>query len=425
MAKKVVFDSLKVELAKVVAVPPEVSEDGKSTYPVLPEGTLNAYELLEHNTSNRLASNSLINRYSATMLTNQWAFDLPIMIVFDKFGNLHNGQHTLNALIVAERARTSSPESTKEYKSLGIKGPITLTAVLVTGIRPETADFLDMGKSRTHKDVTYRHQFFADQVFQATTKAGHVVDKNLSSTQHNQLSGYLATAAKILWLRLTYAESPRSSRKFSHADMLDTYKTYGGDKESFGLTDAATFIWQTNLTSQNGLSKLLPLPYFIAAYYLAVYSERTDTDSVNYFFEALADSSILNEKGAAAHELREWLISKIGNGGNELLNQKFNAVILGLDYYFNEQPVENRKVFNCKVDDYPILGGLDVLPETPEELAAEAESASSADPDESGEDADLEAGMSDTDSTTTLQATAKAPAPTKRRGRKPKSAAAE
>lgn len=90
-----------------------------------------AAEYLGQNTHNRPVSKAVVQTYAAAMERGEWELNGE-SIIFDRNGDLNDGQHRLLAIIAS-------------------KTPIT--SVVIRGVERETFDTVDLGKKRTSADI--------------------------------------------------------------------------------------------------------------------------------------------------------------------------------------------------------------------------------------------------------------------------------
>ena len=179
------------------------AEDGEVGFPYTgPDGK--GRFVLTNNKANRPFSLQRADQYKQLLLTGQWAGQRnspsktlngePIII--DADGNVVSFAHRGVGLILAELERqrlyalrdgASSPAGRK-LKEFGLNGPISMKALLVEGVDPNSADTVDTGKSRTLGDVLFRRHEFGDEQVPASLET--------------RLSNSLAIAARLVWLRL-------------------------------------------------------------------------------------------------------------------------------------------------------------------------------------------------------------------------------
>jgi hypothetical protein len=99
-----------------------------------------AEEFLQKNIVNRPMRLRFVRQYAGDMTNDRWEFK-PVAICFDKDGNLGNGQHTLNAIIMADKPQMMlvATHCTKEQiaaMDVGIKRTMTdLSNFLGTDMR--------------------------------------------------------------------------------------------------------------------------------------------------------------------------------------------------------------------------------------------------------------------------------------------------
>lgn len=181
--------------------------------------------LHDRNTKNRLLKDSLVASYSSLMLTNVkdnignpiigvtgWNFSLPVIIFMDNDGNMHNGQHCTkafeNALLKVERNQQDIAKGIKtdvDYAKLGISlDSLQLHLVLVRGIDPDAADFIDTNRPRKVSDVAYRNRDIVFAGLDYSKFAGKDGSFAGLDAKKNSEANYLATALKIIAYRKWY-----------------------------------------------------------------------------------------------------------------------------------------------------------------------------------------------------------------------------
>ncbi|MBP89287.1 MAG: hypothetical protein CMJ64_21650 [Planctomycetaceae bacterium] len=117
-------------------------------------------------------------------------------VVIDSDGGIVSFAHRGAGLILAElerqrlRAFDDGPDSpaAKKLKEYGCNGAITIDALLVEGVDPNSADTADIGKTRTLGDVLFRRHEFNG--------------KELSPGVETRLSNEVSVAMRLVWLRL-------------------------------------------------------------------------------------------------------------------------------------------------------------------------------------------------------------------------------
>lgn len=202
-------------------------------------------ELMERNRKNRFLKKSVHQAYTEAMITNlsdsngnpiygltAWNFTLPVIIFVDADGNMHNGQHCLTAwsdalqilndhAIAIKTGDKSKIEKPIDYAALGVTlESLRMRLVIVRGIDPDAADFIDIARKRTVGDVLYRNRadktpdgkgrLFADMDYSSLIKKGKSsIDPKDMDRYQNQESTYLATVLKIVAWRKWYGEFAR------------------------------------------------------------------------------------------------------------------------------------------------------------------------------------------------------------------------
>lgn len=90
-----------------------------------------AQAFLDKNTTNRTITGSIVGKYARDMAAKRWRLTGE-PIIFDKSGNLRNGQHRLTACV---------------------RAGVPFESMIVYGVEPEAQDVMDSGKSRSAADV--------------------------------------------------------------------------------------------------------------------------------------------------------------------------------------------------------------------------------------------------------------------------------
>ena len=324
-----------------------------------------AAELLQTNTHNRPKSKAFARRYADRMLSGEWDFRLPFIVYIDTDGKMHNGQHTCTAIILAEADRA---ENKKFYAELGIKGPIGADAVIIDGINPESANYIDIGKKRTQGDVAFRQHYFDEM---GIPKGNGTDTRHPSAAEQKKMGQILATAAKFIWFRLWHGIKPRSSKAFGVEDLMSVIE------ECPGLIESVKKVFLENLASEKTLQSFGNLAYFAATHYLISYSEFDEEtfeplklDDADLLVDHIANGGAV-EKGEAVYELRQWLTANIGTPrSNEDLNQLFEAILFAYKCRREGTNIKRSDIKkHCKPDAWCLLGGVDALPE--DEVIAE------------------------------------------------------
>lgn len=217
---------------------------------------LNKYNI----NTNRLMNKSLVDRYTNEMLRGEWKLngDQILFGVDEDKEKLISGQHRLAAIIKANMVyRTES----KKYPH----ATLSLHSVVTYGVEIETADTVDIGKTRTHSDVLFRDPWVTKYISESWNK---------TPSRRNKWCRTLATAARVVWLRSGGA-AVSSAPKFIISEMLNFIKT-----EHEQLTDFTNEILSIVEKSTNNIR--MPMPYCIGLSYVACLNNDGTVDDETY-----------------------------------------------------------------------------------------------------------------------------------------------
>lgn len=276
-----------------------------------------AATFVQRNFRNRYLDKGLGNQYKSQMLTclkdangediqgtTEWDWTLPIYILMDNGqvvgtayrGNVHNGQHciyawveAINALFenAAKIAAGKSAEVKEDYAAKGITPELLqLQFVLVRGINPDAADFVDINRPRTTGDVVYRDRenLFGGMDYTSAKKKGkEVVEKEDLDRIQNAESKDVSTVAKIVAYRKWYGDFVRGGsiggKKFNAAHVSTALSEFPGIPESVHYVtmrlkeadprfrDGASKQKLDGTTGTKGIN--VSIPYLMASHYLA------------------------------------------------------------------------------------------------------------------------------------------------------------
>lgn len=211
--------------------------------------------LKDFNNSNRPMSQSVAKLYANEMLRGQWECNgEPLIFSVDERGEAHliSGQHRLRALQIAcEQAEAGNwPNAQTE-----------LDMVIIVGVQHYTADTVDTGKSRSHADVLFRHEW-----------VDLVIPKEWNDTAKNRKlwTKTLAGAARLVWL-IEGGALVSSAPKFVITEMIDFLQNRHEE-----LCQFVSIV--LNAASGDGGNKGLKmsLPYMAALAYVASIEEVSD-----------------------------------------------------------------------------------------------------------------------------------------------------
>jgi hypothetical protein len=271
------------------------------------ETLVNAF--YERNKKNRYRQDALWQEYKRMMLTplkdrqgnwlvgtREWKWSLPVVVFMDSAMSVHNGQHSLFAWnkarqelfesINAKHAGEASKISVPTLDVLGIDDVrqidsiLPLQLVIISGIEPDAANYIDRAKQRTTGDVAYRNrdmifrgsdhqQFTYDSLAKKGKTAVAEEDKN---RLQNQEASYFSTALKIvawrMWFRGEFARGgSKGGAKFDVGPFESAYFQFPGVADSvhrvfLRLKGEAQFAKDVKWLS-------VSVPYLMASHYLA------------------------------------------------------------------------------------------------------------------------------------------------------------
>lgn len=221
------------------------------------ETILNKYNI----NTNRLMTKALVDRYASEMLRGEWKLNgEQILFGIKEDGSevLISGQHRLAAII---RTNMIYRTESKKYPN----ATITLHSVVTYGTQVETADTVDIGRTRTHSDVLFRDSWITKHISE---------EWNKTPSRRNKWCRVLATAARVVWLRSGGA-TISSAPKFVISEMLNFIKN---DHEQ--LTDFTNEILSIIEKSTGNIK--MPIPYCIGLSYVACLNNDGTVDDETY-----------------------------------------------------------------------------------------------------------------------------------------------
>lgn len=295
--------------------------------------------ILTGNVDNRPLNKPNFTKLSQRMTNGKWNWDVPIIIIIDTEGKVHNGQHTLNALITAEKTRLSTAEWTQHFADLGMPTELAFkNCVVIRGLPPSVADHWDTGKVRNNADLVFRRHL--------------LVEENRSQTALVRMSTATATAAKFVYLRLVYGLKQRASKPFGHEDIVEFLNQYPG------LVQSVEYVFDADAAGnktdgKTKLSSRLTLPQAAVLHFLMSNAawdgeteEMTDEDArcreaADNFISQVAFGGVVDGKDPVS-TLCQW-IAQHGdpNGGasNKMLEAKFDAALVAADAFLKGKTV--------------------------------------------------------------------------------------
>lgn len=254
----------------------------------------------ERNQKNRYLRESLWKEYSRQMLTpvndsfgvpipgtTEWKWRLPVIVYMDNLMSVHNGQHTFKAWTEAriklaewygDESRNTLDESKRvyDYRSLGITlDTLDLRFVLISGIDPNCANYIDRARQRSTGDVAFRNRdHIFGQMDYAVLKKGdakELSEKTVASTQNQEAKDF-STALKIIAFRRWYngefiRGGSAGGRKFDVAPFEAAVSEFPGVADS---VHHVTMLNKTDPAFRAGRKYInVSVPYLMASHYLA------------------------------------------------------------------------------------------------------------------------------------------------------------
>jgi len=193
--------NLTVEIAKELLGWQEESDNVKfgNTFNLrLSDGT--KVRLL-NNLDNRPFYSAVADAWKLEILRDKWQLNGETMVI-DRLGMIHDGQHRLVGLILAEIERVANPDTWSKFWD----EPCFIETLVVFGISEddEVVNTLGTGKPRTLSDVIYRSEYF----------------KDLPAKNRAKVARMTSFAVKMVWFR-TAADLASFAPKRPHSESLD------------------------------------------------------------------------------------------------------------------------------------------------------------------------------------------------------------
>jgi hypothetical protein len=162
-----------------------------------------------------------------------------------------------------ERQRLIQADLREKIEEYGCKKPISIQAILVTGVDPQSADTNDLGKNRSLGDVLFRRHEFDEK------------GEDLPDTVRVKLSKELAVAVRLVWLRLQGGQVARGANLY-HPEAISFLESHPL------LHDCVRHVYtEDGGAGKDGkkISDYLSLGYAAGLMYLAAFS-KTDRGAV-------------------------------------------------------------------------------------------------------------------------------------------------
>jgi len=322
---------------------------------------------LANNPTNRPFRMTLAKRWGSEMLRGKWEMNGEAFII-DRLGHVQDGQHRGTGLVLAELER----QDNKEYwaEEYGIKGPIKIDALVVTGIseKPNVVDTLGLGHKRSLGDVIFRRKEF----------------EGIPERDQKRLSNVLSGALRLVWLR-TGGKKVSDAPWFPHSEALDFLEAHPdivkAVQEIFKLEGG---------TGADGklISRKLSLAYAAGLLYLQG-TCGTDPDkfedtgkidrkhwaAAKKFWADFAEPDELG-KGSPIMTVRNAL-ERIDASGAMGRDEILGTVVKAFNLYLDKKKTssvkdvkvkrtKNKTTGKIELGEEPRLGGLDRVPPEPE-----------------------------------------------------------
>jgi hypothetical protein len=207
---------------------------------------LYAKELLARNNKNRKLSNKLVNKLAYQIEQNKWYEDTGESIKVDKYGNLLDGQHRLNAIVKANKA---------------------VKTILITDMEPEAMNYIDTGKSRSAKDLLV-----------------------LNNVKYANLIVSLVS--------VYYDPTMMRTKTMSNKDILDCYYRNKNEFDYCAKKGSKYYDQSNQMISKSDITIMLYL------------FRKKDLELADNFVKMVSTGISINSNLSPEHNLRQWLLSQ-------------------------------------------------------------------------------------------------------------------
>jgi hypothetical protein len=305
-----------------------------------------------NSTANRPFRSILSKQYASDILRNKWELNGETIII-DAKNQIVSGQHRLAGLVFAEWDRLTKPQYYQE--NYGWKGPCSIQAIVVKGVKPDSADSVDKGQKRSHGDVLFRR---------------HEFKGTYGDREKQMLANDLAVAARLLWLRLG-GKDVSDAPKFLHSEMLDLIEAHPG------LKTFTQFVFDEDggdTRKESKIKQYVSRGYLAAMAYLMA---TRHTDPVKYLETGEIDISAQSEAeefivmlanggdktGSPTYELRsEYARQTAKGGGRDRDTDVLGPMVKAMNAYITGATLTGKtiKLKPGEIDKQrPMLGGID------------------------------------------------------------------
>ncbi len=245
---------LTVEIAKEILGWTEESENikfGKNYTLKLPDGSKIR---CMNNLSNRPFYPQLALDWKLEILRGKWKLNGETMVI-DRLGCIHEGQHRLIGLVLAEIERKGNLQKWTEFW----KKECFIDAIIIVGISEadEVVNTLGTGKPRSLADVIYRSEFFQD----------------IHQKERARIARVTSYAVKLVWFR-TGADLVSYAPKRPHSESLEFIANHPT------LLECVKHVYAEDAAKEKRISNFIQLGYAAGLLYLMA-SCASDSDSYN------------------------------------------------------------------------------------------------------------------------------------------------
>lgn len=286
---------------------------------------------LANNGTNRPFKAAHVNRLAEQILQGEWHF-IGESLVIDNTGQIADGQHRLQAVVLAETRRQVNPAMWPAWHDEdGNPIPVSLPTAVVIGVNPDYCDCFDTGIVRSGRDVVFR---IREELF-GTYPNPTTEDGKWSTSDLARMSTILQTAAKCLYSRVVLDKLPRAtSAKFAHGELKKILDRFPN------LAIAVELVYSTGKLNKTGHNKLNP-SYLAAAVTLAFgYAESQESfeELHERIKTALEDAVKLTAQPdspiVALYRFNTNLTGGKGRADNDL-NRLANACVIAVESIVN------------------------------------------------------------------------------------------
>lgn len=235
-----------------------------------------AETLLTRNGNNRPLTNGAVKKYAETMINGEWVYD-GTALVFDKYGNLINGQHRLSAVF---------------------KSGKTIVFKIEIGYRSEIFTTMDIGRNRSGGDVLSIAGI--ENYALASTTANYVF---------NFSRGVTGTGARMLRVH--------HSGAMTHSKLVEFVRANPEISDSISL-------FLSTKKKVNRYKNLIP-PYMVTGFHY-MFSKKNEEDANNFIFKFMTGDNIAID--SPIYLLRERLLASSQDRAQKLNHSEISKLVV-------------------------------------------------------------------------------------------------